>query len=398
MANPKITATVALVLLGGILSITGYLFHYERGNGSPERHSDVPTPTTSSDESSPPTSQPPEVNHKDLAQAVLDSCKSKDFFTDRDVTNREDLDDQMVEFEAKMDSVSRAFANSDSTDLIHLAAILTDNPEERVALIQRAIQSNPGQAFVYWTAVRICSSAPEDLECPLAQWEQRLTELDGQNSETWMRIAANRHTSGDRQGALIAVKNAAAAAESRVYFAETIDLADRGFAASGNFAQWENAGYAFALAASSLPNYGQYLQPCKTESATSAEWAHTCLQYGKTIEIQSKTIIGRAIALNIQKQALEALGDLEGAASLQQRIEAGRKERRLSLNERSKIAELVLVTNRRVFNAYVSDIATFGESGARSRLTTEVGRLIAENPESICQSAHLVMRTLQPAQ
>ena len=290
-----------------------------------------------------------------------------------------------------MATVSQSLAASASAEHIHLAALLANEPSERLVLIERAIDANPDEPFIYWSALRLCSESSMDIDCPRSRWEQKLTQLDGQNSEIWMQIAVNRHGKGDRQGALAAVKNAAAASESRVYYAETLELAVRGFAASGEFPQWESAFYAFGLAASNLPNYSQSNQLCKIEAASSEEWANTCLQYGITTENQSKTIIGAAIALSVQKQALEALGDLEGAVRIGQRIEAGRTERRLSINEQSKITELVLATNRRVFDAYLNDVGSYGEPAARSRLITEVDRLITENPESICQSAAVLL-------
>jgi hypothetical protein len=177
--------------------------------------------------------------------------------------------------------------------------------------MDRAVALTPIDAFVLWGAVHICAEEREANGCLLRDWEERLLKVDGQNSESWIRVAANRYKAGEPDSALDALRHAATAAETRAYWADTIGMVERGFAAGSDYAFSERVLMAFGFAASELSNYRDYVTMCKEQSAKNVDWAYTCLAYGELVENQGKTDMGVSIARSIQLLALEALGGEE---------------------------------------------------------------------------------------
>jgi len=142
---------------------------------------------------------------------------------------------------------------------IAAVSLLDSGPASRVELIDRAVSLTPNDAFVLWGAVHICTEERDQTGCPLRAWENRLLEIDGQNSESWVRVAANRYQAGDQDKALDALRHAATSGETRAYWTESIEMIERGLAAGSDYSFPERAGMAFGFAASMLPDYGDYL-------------------------------------------------------------------------------------------------------------------------------------------
>ncbi len=210
--------------------------------------------------------------------------------------------------------------------------------------------------------------------------------IDGQNSESWLRVAANRYKAGETDAALEAMRHAATAAETRIYWTETIEMAERGLAAAGSdYSFPERAAMAFGLAATKLPNYGDFTTMCKEQSLRSADWAYTCLGYGELAENQGKTVIGVSIGRSIQKLALEALGEEDKLAAVEARQQSSRQEWLESIGNIHAATERLMFSNPAVFSAYLAAVRTHGEVVARAYLTDETSRLLREQPELACQ-------------
>ena len=220
--------------------------------------------------------------------------------------------------------------------------------------------------------------------CPLRDWERLLIAVDGQNSESWIRVAANRYAANEYDEALEAMRHASTAAESRAYWTEMIETIERGFAAGSDFGFPERAAMAFGFAASELPRYGDYVKMCEERSAQSVDWAYACLTYGELLEGQGKTDMGVSIARSIQQLALEGLGEIERSAEVQQRIEARRQERLNSIKAHNPAVERLIFSNPTLFSAYLAAVRSEGEENARRRIGIEIERLLKQQPELGC--------------
>ena len=288
-------------------------------------------------------------------------------------------------FDELRSTVSKGLSVSSSAEHLYLAALLEEDPESKISLIDDALARSPTDVFLLWGAVHVCAEATSATECSLRNWEQRLLALDGQNSESWIRVAASQYASGLLGDALESVRQAASAAESRAYWPETIEMVERGLAAGTNHGFSERAEMAFGIAASLPPRFNDYVSMCQKQSALSVDWAYACLAYGQLVEGQGRTDMGIAIALAVQEIALEALGEPDELASVRKRRDVFQAERRESMNAYSAAAEQSMYSDPGLFAAYLARIKMHGEAAARAYLASETERLLAENPELICE-------------
>lgn len=323
----------------------------------------------------------PELPEGDLRSALADLCTDNGLEPDGDDWSAED---RVEAFNEQKRYLSGRLSGSTSAEHLHVAALLEIDAASRIELLERALSLNPGDAFLLWSAVHICAEERDASACPLRDWERRLLMFDGQNSESWVRIAANRYQAGETEAALEAMRHAGTAAETRAYWTETIEMIERGFAAGTDYAFPERAGRAFNLAASNLPRYGDYLRMCRDQSVNSVDWAYACSAYGELVERQGKTDMGVQIARSIQKFALEALGETEQAVAVEQRLEDYRKQPKWGDNY--VVTERLIVTRPTLFSAWLAAVRTHGESGARAYLAAEISRLLQQQPELACES------------
>lgn len=255
----------------------------------------------------------------------------------------------------------------------------------RVEYLDRAITISPSDPFLIWSAVRICVDSAASLDCPLRDWERRLIAVDGQNSESWIRIAANRYARGDKDAALDALQLAATAAETRIFWTETIEMMERGMAAVGReYPYPERAVIAIGFAAMMVPAYGDITRMCDEQSSRSAEWAYACLAYGELAENQGKTEIGVSIGRSMQRLALEALGETDKAAEVQRRIDALRQGMLDWIKDYNPAIERFIFSSPTMFAAYLAAIRSEGEEAARRQLAAEFDRLLEQQPELVC--------------
>lgn len=230
-------------------------------------------------------------------------------------------------YEEVIQPVLERLAASSFGDHLLAAALLQTDPASRFGLVERAVAAAPRDPLVLWSAVRICSDPRDSPDCPLREWEQRLIAVDGQNSESWVLVAANRYAAGEGSAALEAMRSASTTAESSTYWTETIELIERGLLAASDFTFPERAQAAIGLAASQgIPSFAGLTTMCREQSLASPEWADACLRYGELAEVRGETIIGVSIALSVQRLVLEAVGESGRAAEVEERSRARGQE------------------------------------------------------------------------
>lgn len=332
------------------------------------------------------TAPPPiELSAAELRSALTEVCSTYDAESANKDWTQEEIQTQIDAFSELKRSLSDSLSASASAEHLHLAALLDNGSAARVELLEKAISRTPSDPFLVWSAVRICSDSAVSLDCPLGDWEQRLSTVDGQNSETWIRIAANRYSAGETDAALEAMRHAATAAETRIYWTETVEMIERGLAAAGgDYPFSERAGMAFGFAAMMLPVYGDYTRMCVEQAPLSAEWAHTCLGYGELAENQGKTEIGVSIGRSMQKIALEALGEMDKASDVANRLQRRRQERLNADIDHTQLIERLMVSNPTMFSAFLAATRSMGEQAARRKITADIERLIEQQPDLAC--------------
>jgi len=333
-----------------------------------------------------PSEQPPVATDSAIGLSFIDICTAADNDGDSYFDSRlfENSPEQIEQYKGMRRNIKDRLVVSPTSEHLHLAALLESEPVARIELIKKALSQNPDDAYLLWDAVHICAEELGKTECPIREWEHRLLAIDGQNSESWMRVAANRYYAGEVGAALWAMRRAATAAESRVYWTESIEMIERGLAAGSNFSFVERASAAFGIAASNSPDYRAFVNMCKDRSNESVDWAYVCLAYGELAEYQGKTDMGQSIARAIQRFALEAIGNEEELAAVLERQDTARQDRLESAPVNYPMAEKLLLSSPSVFSAYLAVVRSRGEIGARAYLRDEIEQLLHQHEDRDC--------------
>ncbi len=353
----------------------------------PQNNPESTAPVQAIPGSRPATAAPiDEFPEGELRSSLIKLCSGERGPSKNEERTAEEIQAETETLNELMQNISDRLSVSPSTEHLHVAALLEDDSRSRIELLHRAISQSPNEPFLMWSAVRICTEESDATACDLADWERQLLMIDGQNSESWLRVAANRYKAGETDAALEAMRQAATAAETRIYLTETIEMIERGFTAAGSdYTFAERARMAFGIAATKLQRDDDYTTMCKAQSLRSADWAYTCLGYGELAENQGKTDISVTIGRAIQKLALEALGEEDKLAAVKARQQAFRQERLDDIGEDYAIIERLMFSNPTIFSAYLAAIRTHGEAGARAYLADETRRLLREHPELACE-------------
>jgi hypothetical protein len=266
----------------------------------------------------------------------------------------------------------------------HYAAALLEldagRRTERIAAL--AAQPTPN-ALLAWHALRVCSEMEAPTTCELPKLEAQLLALDGENAEVWMRVAMNRLARGEDDAALAAVERAAAAAEIRSYWPETIAMIERALAAAGTLAFADRANAAFGAAARNFPSFSDALGACRDRLSESDAWARACLAYGRLAEQRHDTEIGQRLGLSFQTAAHEALGDDEERLAAEQRLAAARAESS-ALTSPFNIATMLVLSDPARFAAYLDALRQYGERGARARMRDDVDLIFEQEGLGDC--------------
>jgi hypothetical protein len=267
-------------LVGLLVVVALFLSAYFITQREEPRSADPPSTSADVPRTEPTTTTLAEFPAAELRSALTDVCSNAATDSAHKEWTQEEIQAQIDAFNEQKQSLSERLSASSSAEHLHLAALLEDDPVSRSELLHAAISRGSSDPFLVWGAVQICSEAIETMPCPLRDWERLLIAVDGQNSESWIRVAANRYAASDYDESLEAMRHASTAAESRAYWTEMIEMIERGFAAGSDFGFPERAGMAFGFAASELPRYGDYVKMCEERSAQSVDWGYACLAYG----------------------------------------------------------------------------------------------------------------------
>lgn len=366
-----------VVALLGLLLCTAVLIQWSK----PADNSIEPAPEAFSDSqtisSLPPLRESPTKDSidktsayaaaKDCVQSFMDAMEAK--WTD-------------IPYQEHRAGVVRRLSLSSSSEHLHVAALLESDRGARMQLLKKALAINPWDPMLLWSAVQNCSDLQDPTGCPLRDWEDRLIAVDGQNSESWARIAANRHLAGESDAALLALRNAAAAADSSIYWPEMIQMFERGYVAGGNMSFPERAGYAAGVAP--LPSYNAITTMCQDRASKSRDWGYACLAYGQFLEERDITELTSALARSIQQISLIALGEEKRAEGVKAAREAYRATQVARSQTNTGEVDQLIILNPKFFHAFIEDMKFKGERQAREDAHTRIIAILARQPELVC--------------
>ncbi|MFK8030423.1 MAG: hypothetical protein AB8G18_09290 [Gammaproteobacteria bacterium] len=326
-----------------------------------------------------------EDNRKDSRINLTEICEQTGLEPKFSGLTDEDRRIQSIELEERLNTSMQQLAQSSSIDSQITSQYFETDPEIRIRTLEKAVAARPNDALVLWTAVNECTKAPET-ECPLREWEDQLTAVDDQNGEAWIRVAANRYADGDKEAAFAAMQRAASASESNLYWAERIELVQRGLAATGAYEFSEGAAAAVGIAAANMPIYSHYIKMCRDQSANNLDWAYACLEYAELTTTKGKTELGLRVGLAMKRQALDDIGKHDQASEVVAQIESRKEEfRTANLGEDKLFNKLGLATPS-LFAFYLDNLKQHGELKAIHIMEEEITRLLDIQPELACSA------------
>lgn len=377
-----------LVIIAAILLMTYWVW--------PAPHQSEPTPLSVRDwqtgpgRSSEPLGAPGanELANTELEIAALDACAARlmDKVTKAAGPNPFEtggFEAVRLEQEGILQQAVSRLAVSTSAEHRLAAALMEQNPARSSSLISEAMIDGKDDVLVAWHAAGICTKTVQETGCPLQAWEEQLLSLDGQNTEVWSRVAANRLDAGDNTGALSAMQSAATAPETNIYWPETVAMTERALSAAGDLPFAQRVSTSFGVGAASGPGVSAIVEMCRNMAPVNSDWAYACLGYGERGEQQGKGILTQQIARAIQKIALLALGEEERASIVEARAQSVRHSFPIRSPSR-ELSEALMLTRPSFFYRYLTAVRQHGEVAAFERMDREAERWMLSNEGLEC--------------
>lgn len=310
----------------------------------------------------------------------------ENFCVEYDVNNvAEDAANKLSDvFQNLWSETKNQLTQSTQSDHLYVAAMMEEDKAERLTLIKRAIEADPQNKHSYRLGLTTCMYSPVTQGCQNKEWEKRLVELDRENSEAWMMVAANRYHHGDTQAAYEALEQAASAEDSTIYWVHNIELATQVLEAGGIKSFSHRAQAAIALSLVPSPAYSRYIVMCREQSNTNPAWAQACLTYGERSAQLSATLLGESIARVIQIQAHKALGNEQIAQELED-LQTMRKVEYSTNSVQQKEMHLAFAVPE-LFYAYLDLLRSHGELGAIKLVRNEISQYVENNPNRACET------------
>lgn len=277
------------------------------------------------------------------------------------------FDARVALVQSKVAATTEILNVSADSEHLHLSALLSKDPATSVDFVARAMAANPNVAKLAYDAVWMCAKAKDVADCPIEAWERRLVDLDKENSEAWGLIAKNRYERGEVDAAFEAMRRAASAAETRDYYAETIEMAERSFAAGGLLSLEERIVQAYFVGNTFSLHTWAPLGMCREQGAMDAEWARVCLAYGDLTEKRGQNDGTKLTGIKIQKYALEQLGELRDKADVEARLKEFGTWRPPD-DMLAMLSTLLIATSSDAWSGYVASYKADGERAANTHL------------------------------
>ncbi len=241
------------------------------------------------------------------------------------------------------DANNRVFACNaptewDFTDLVDVAAFLsvsedpehilmaalfgTDrNSESRIDAMTKAMQAAPDDRLIIWNFLDSCAALPNAAICRDQYVENRAIEVDGNNGQLWARISGFRFKRGEVNAALDALRKASTAPDFKEYWIEHVGLFVRGLAAANSAPYRDRIVQAIGMAAAMVSDINLVIDACDTNAVESAEWLHSCVQFGERMELDGHTFLSKSVGLRIQQKMYSISGDKDKEVAAEDRLE-----------------------------------------------------------------------------
>jgi hypothetical protein len=188
-------------------------------------------------------------------------------------------------------------------DSLAAAALLTvgptSDPNERMALITRAVSEAPERADLLWLNLRLCSQREG---CDTAPLELKLRALDPSNGAAWIDSIGRASKQGDAPALRGALSAIGSSKRFDLYWNATVVHATNAMVRThelGLSAAFINA--AGLSGATVIPIYQPILKACKGDALHDLDWLESCRRVAAVMR-NGDTYITEMVGLTLVKQ------------------------------------------------------------------------------------------------
>ena len=246
-----------------------------------------------------------------------------------------------------------------------------DSPQlPEVDHLARALQADPMNPLVLWHAVGACTDPDVHSACTDPNVQANVQSVLGSNGAYWAQVSVQRYASDDSDGALDALRRAAAAPTFDNYFIEHVRMHQRALSLIPDIGPVERALGGYALSMTTLGSNVRGLVPCLS-AAEDPSWFDACAAVANRFASESPTIMQRAMGMEMLARVYDAGGQAEAAELERER--AAELTRSFWIEDEDMIA--VLATDERVLSQYLEELEASDEMNAVQFLGEEIERL-----------------------
>ena len=255
--------------------------------------------------------------------------------------------------------------------------------KEHIAAMEKALAADPDNPITLWNFLYACSLNAEETLCQDGGIEKRAVLADGGNGALWGRIAGYRFRRGDTARLIDALIKANAAPQFNRYFIEQVEMLERGYVAASDYSYQERIMNAISIMVGNTSDLIGVYNGCKEQAAESAEWLQPCIEYGKRLERDGRTILAALLGIAIQKEMHEISGDAKKKAETD--------HRRWLLNDSMNSAirmdgQVLVLDDEHVLADFIAEWSAHGELRAHQFVHEEVVRLSKQPGYNPCKS------------
>lgn len=270
--------------------------------------------------------------------------------------------------------IEKSLKHSKDPEHLLMVALLGSGTTSKlgVSAMEKALAVDPDNLLTLWNFLDACSLHPEATVCANGSIEKRAILANGDNGLLWGKIADYRLERGDIAGAYGALIKATSAPWFNNYFIEHVEMLERGLAAATNYPYRKRITNAIGVAAAMPFMFYNVFQGCEEQAAGSAEWLQACIEYGKRLEHDGRTILSIGFGISLQRQMYEVAGD---TTKIEQAVLRFRRIADTMESGYSDDGWVLLAYDDQVLADYMTEWSAHGELRAMQFVQEEVVRL-----------------------
>ena len=251
--------------------------------------------------------------------------------------------------------------------------LLADTESERaLEMLQNLLRTEATSAVAAWRMLILCDQR-RMAACDSPDIEEMAIAADADNGLMWAQVASRRLAAGRDAEAVEAMHRAIAARRFDTYFAEQMQVLERGFAAVTGWTYPERIIYGSDSVASNPSNLATIREHCRQTDST--EWVALCDELGQRIYVEGGETSARLIGIEMRQAVLEGRADDDRLAVLNQDY-LDLKALQSALFEDAGALNLLL-NDEQVMRDFISTIDAHGEVEAALVLQEQTDRLRA---------------------